>query len=97
MIAARSPKTQPIRANAGGFLAALPDARRHADCMPLQQLHQPVAALGPTQDWQGFLCLKCLAGLDLNVLQRMIADADADADAAMAPQRIHPSQKERTP
>ena len=55
--------------------------------MPLQQLQRAVATLGPTQDWQGFLYLMCLAGLDLNVLQRMIADADADADAgaAMAP------------
>ena len=92
-MAASSPKTQPIRASAGGSLAALPDARRHVDCMPLQQMHRAVAALGPTQDWQGLLYLKRLAGLNLNVLQRMIADAVA----AMAPQRIHPLQKERTP
>ena len=92
-MAATSPKTQPASASAGGFLAVLPDARRHADCLAVQQIYRAAAAPGPTQDWQGRLYLKRLAGLDLKVLQRLIADAVA----ALAPQRIHPPQKDRTP
>ena len=49
--------------------------------------------LGPHKTGKACLYLKRLAGLDLGVLQQLIADAVA----AMAPQRIHPPHKDPAP